>query len=55
MLFINPRIQSFYHLQKNKIFTLNGLDMNLEQAVLAFKKTNKVKISLEKIRAIMKK
>lgn len=41
--------------KKNKIFTLNGLDMNLEQAVLAFKKTNKVKISLEKIRAIMKK
>ena len=41
--------------KKNKIFALNGLEMNLEQAVLAFKKTNKVKISLEKIRSIMKK
>ena len=29
--------------------------MNLEQAVLAFKKTNKAKISLGRIRTIMKK
>ncbi len=41
--------------KKNKISSFNGLEMNLEQAVLAFKKTNKVKISLGKIRTIMKK
>jgi len=51
-----PKKTKFLSLaKKNKIFALNGLEMNLEQAVLAFKKTNKVKISLEKIRSIMKK
>ena len=32
-------------MQKNKIFTFNGLKMNLEQAVLAFKITNNVKVN----------
>ena len=41
--------------KKNKIFTFNGLKMNLEQAVLAFKITNNVKVTSKKIREIMKK
>ena len=41
--------------KKSKIFVFNGLSMNLEQAVLAFKKTNKTNFSAKKIRSIMKK
>ena len=41
--------------KKNKIFTFNGLKMNLEQAVLAFKITNNVKVNSKMIREIMRK
>ena len=39
---------------KLKNYTLNGLDMNLDQAVIAFSKVNSIK-SIEKIKSIMKK
>ncbi len=39
---------------KLKNYTLNGLDMNLDQAVIAFSKVNSMK-SIEKIKSIMKK
>ena len=41
--------------KKYNIFTFNGLKMNLEQAVIAFKITNKLNFSLEKIRKLMKR
>ena len=39
---------------KLKNYTLNGLDMNLDQAAIAFSKVNLIK-SIEKIKSIMKK
>lgn len=41
--------------KKYNIFTFNGLKMNLEQAVIAFKITNKLNFSSEKIRRLMKR
>jgi len=40
--------------KRRKIKTFNGIDMNLEQAALAFKKTNYLKLSTNKIKKIMR-
>ena len=49
-----PKITTLMReLKKRGITSLNGLEMNLEQAVLAFKKTNKTNLSKKNIKKIM--
>ena len=50
-----PRITSLIKLaNKNNIKNFNGLEMNLEQAALAFKKTNHIKYNSQKIKKVMR-
>ena len=42
------------HADIYKNYNLNGLNMNLDQAVIAFSKVNKIR-SFDKIKKIMKK
>ena len=41
--------------KKLKLKTLNGLEMNLLQAAISFKRTNKTNLNLSKIKLIMKR